>query len=493
LSTAASALTDPPKPNVPISEAIASLRSVQAAMTQGLAALDTSIKEVSKLNGYRLIGPLASAHKDLATQLPAARLQAARAEGALRAFLSFAGADGDRRYLLFSQNPDEIRPTGGFIGTFGVITANANGIALERYGSSDEWALDPAHAAAKVSSADAPVPFRIVSPPSNQLLLNSNATPDWPTDAKLAADMWVRGGEAPVDGVLSFTPDALARMLTVLGPVDVPDFNETVTAANLIERADFHTHQEPATSTAQRKRFISSVTGVVIQRLLHVPASKWVELSKVMAASFESRESLAWSSHTEVQSVLSEFGWDGAFTGAAGDFVGVSEFEFGAKNARALRRTYDHHVTLNANGSAKVDTTVTISNPSPFHPDYNINSLSYVVHYGPRGGVISDGTKTTDANESSLANQPAAAWLLAAPPGGQDTARVVWNVPGLLTRQPDGSMEYSLTWWHLPAHTGDVVNLKVDPPAGWRWKNASPPPLLPLNATYRHAWRLVRL
>jgi hypothetical protein len=493
LATAGAALTNPSDPTVPVSGALASLRSVQAAMDSGLKALDKSIDEVSKLNGYRLVGPLGKAHRDLVRRLPIVRAKADRADAGLRAFLEFAGANGDRRYLVLSQNPDEVRPTGGFIGTYGVVAATTRGIALERYGPAEGWTAAPEHAGAKVSSVDAPAPFRIVGPPSNQLLLNVNATSDWATSAELAASLWIRGGERPVDGVLSFTPDALARLLSVLGPVDVPDFNETVTGANVIARTDFHAHHDPADIGPGRKRFISSLVGVVLSRALEAPARQWPKLGQAMAASFDARESLAWSSHSDVQSVIDVFGWGGRFVGADGDFVGVSEFEYAAKNGRALRRTYDHHVTLRIDGSGTVDTTLTVSDPAPFDPSFNINSQSYVVLYGPRRALLAGGTRPTDAEEPSLAGQPAAGWLLAAAPGGTDTARVVWEVPaGLLARGSDGSMRYSLAWWHLPAHTGDIVHLRVDPPEGWRWAHSAPPNVIQLKDRYQGSWQLVR-
>src|SRR5207249_4693507 len=115
------------------------------------------------------------------------------------------------RYLLFSQNPDEVRPTGGFMGTYGVITAGPDGMALERYEGIEKWTL--AHPDVVVSLDQTSNPFAIYDPPLPQRLSNVNAVPDWPRAARLAMDLWRRGDEAPVDGVLSVTPAFLARVL----------------------------------------------------------------------------------------------------------------------------------------------------------------------------------------------------------------------------------------------------------------------------------------
>jgi hypothetical protein len=60
-----------------------------------------------------------------------------------------------------------------------------------------------------------------------------------------------------------------------------------------------------------------------------------------------------------------------------------SEFEYASKNGRDLRRTYDHDVQLNADGSARITTKVTIRNTGD-PGRFNEISLSCLSLYGPR-------------------------------------------------------------------------------------------------------------
>ena len=490
LTAAADAIIRPADPNSPVRHSLTSLTSVHAALVAGLQALDQSIVEVGRLDGYRLVGPLAPARAELAARLPAARAEAARAEAGLRAFLSFAGADGDRRYLVFSQNPDEVRPTGGFLGTYGVLNATQGGLAIARYGDIIPWFNAPEHAHAIVNSADAPVALRIINPPSAQTLANVNAGPDWPTAAQLALDLWAKGGEEPVDGVLSFAPDFLARMVGVLGPVDVSDFGETVTAENLVERIDYHTHHDPAATDVDRKRFATELVRLVLDKLLAAPATKFRALGQAAAKGFDNREAMAWSTDPSVVSVLHSLRWDGAFVGARGDFVASSDFEYAAKNGRALHRTFDHHVELHADGSARVTTTLTVANTAPPDP-LNIDSLSYVILYGPRGARLADTSDAQDGEEPPLAGQPGAGYLISALPLGEDHKTVVWDAPKFASLLADGSREFRLTWRVQPDHAGDMMRLRVDLPSGWRWRD-SPPSVIAGNGDFSGTWRLTR-
>nr|MBA3303124.1 DUF4012 domain-containing protein [Acidimicrobiia bacterium] len=410
-------------------------------------------------------------------------------EQGLTALMSFAGDSGPKRYLFLSQNPDEVRPTGGFIGTYGVLTAEGGQLTLERYDGIEEWIID--HPRAIVPQAEAGSPFRHRDPPIPRTIANVNSIPDWPRAAELAARLWKDGGEAPVDGVISFTPGFLARILSVVGPVSIPSYNETVTAANLHDRLDFQTHRATPPTGARAKDFVAVVAETIMQKLLEAPASQWEPLGSVMGQAFDAREALAWSTDPQVTAALADRGWDGRFRSTDGDFFYNSEFSYAAKNGRGIRRTYDHNVALRADGSARVTTTVTVTNTLPPDP-LNASTLAYLTLYGPKGAVVdqaaSDGFGFA---EPALAGHPAVAWFRAAAPGGgQATVKVVWEVPGLVKKTSNGELEYSLLWPHLPDHTGDVVNLSVDLPATWTWKGSPPPSQFSLDQEFSGSWRL---
>jgi len=55
-------------------------------------------------------------------------------------------------------------------------------------------------------------------------------------------------------------------------------------------------------------------------------------------------------------------GWQGSPPTGNGDFFYDSEFEYGAKSGRGLKRTFDQQVSLRSDGSARVATTITIDN-----------------------------------------------------------------------------------------------------------------------------------
>lgn len=489
LVDAADTIVNPAEQSLPISAAMDNLRSTQQSLGPAVAAISEATDDVGRMRGRFLLGPLARARDDLADRLPRIRDRAVSAEQGLTALMQFAGDSAPKRYLFLSQNPDEVRPTGGFIGTYGVLTAERGQMRLERYQAIEEWTRSRPQA--DVPTEQAGSPFRFHNPPLRRTLGNVNAIPDWPQVAQLAAGLWKAGGEPPVDGVISFTPGFMARVLAVVGPVSIASHGETVTAENLHDKLDYYTHQLAAPTGTNPKDFVAVVAEAVMRKLLDAPASQWEPLGRAMGQAFDAREAVGWSADAQVQRTLADRGWDGAFPSTDGDFFYNAEFQYVAKNGRGIRRAYDHHVALRPDGSARITTTLTVTNTLPPDP-MNASTLAYLTVYGPKNAVLDQGASDAFGfKEPTLAGHPAYGWFrAAAPSGGQATLKVVWDVPGLTRQVGSGSWEYSLHWMHLPDHRGDVVNLHVELPPAWRWSGEPPPAQFPLDQEVRGTWRL---
>lgn len=475
-----------------ISDSLQELNRLQSALAAALGTLLQATNQVATLNGKRLLGPLGSAHAALVARLPRMIDRASAAEGGLRAFIVFAGGTGPRRYLFLSQNPDEVRPTGGYIGTYGVLTATAGHIQLGSYGDMNTWYLT--HPKAQVPIAQAPTASQILL--ATQTIANSNESPDWPTDAQLAVQLWAKGGEPSVDGVLSFTPEFMARLLGVLGPVAVPSYGETVTSANLIQRVDYWTHLANVPQVGGRKQFVSDLAKAVMDKLSSASSGELQPLARAAAKGFATGEAMAWSSDPAVDVTLAHDAWDHAFppAQATGDFFFDSEFEFAAKNGDGLIRTFTHTVTLRADGSGDSATTMLMHNTRPTDPGgaYNEPTFNYIVDYGPGGATLAKGSDVPYyASEPNLGGHALDDWFGEIDPLGTETTHVVFHVPHLLTHVSGHLWEYSLDWLRLPSHAGDTLQLQVILPPGWHWEGAPPPSTIPLDRDVHESWQLL--
>ncbi|MEY2441346.1 MAG: hypothetical protein QOJ46_772 [bacterium] len=475
---------------------IGDMRRMQDALSGAETTLTAAIGRIDAVRRSSLVGPVGTSVTRARRELAHARGQAVAGGQALSAAIAFAGGTGPRRYLLLSQNPAELRPTGGFIGSYGVLVVRNGQLRLTRYRSIESWYFK--HRRAIVPAAAAPRALRLPSKPIAQTLANANAAGDWPAAARLASRLWRDGGEAPVDGVISFTPALVARMLAALGPQRVPGYREVVTSTNVVALLDRYTHtgararridRRPFGSlraAAARKRFIGLLAARLMRRVNAAP-TRSLSLARAIVRGLDLREGMAWSSDPALASVLRARRWDGAVPAVSGDYAYDGEFQYAVKNGQGLHRRFDHDVELHADGSARITTTVTVANTL----SNGMDSYSYMTLYGPRGATLLPESDPPTGGEPSIAGHPAAGWLRDAPSWGTASLRVIWQVPDLLIRR-DRRLIYKLLWMHIPAHRGDVLNLRVTPPRGWRWATRPPPATHRLSADVQGAWSLTR-
>jgi hypothetical protein len=245
-----------------------------------------------------------------------------------------------------------------------------------------------------------------------------------------------------------------------------------------------------------RKEFVSTLAEAVVRELLAAPASGWQPLATAAAHGFNAAEAMAWSTDVDVATALGHHGWDHAFPAATatGDFSFDSEFEFVAKNGRGLRRTFDHHVTIRADGSGQSATTLTIRNSEPprLFGQANLGDASYTVVYAPGGARLDPSSDSPYyAYEATVNGHPAEGWLMIVDPLATQRLNVVWDVPGLLRPLGRNRWVYDLDWRALPAHGGDVLQLRFTLPPGWRWQGAMPPATVRLTRDFSGSWTLV--
>ncbi len=127
---------------------------------------------------------------------------------------------------MVSQDGAELRPTGGWAGSFGIVDVGASGVKLESY--QDVFVLPEP-------------PVRVV-PPLGALqstkfnFRNANWWIDFPTSAEAMLGFWNACRQQPVDGIVLVDTVVMADLLRVLGPVTVPLHKETFTSENLLGR-----------------------------------------------------------------------------------------------------------------------------------------------------------------------------------------------------------------------------------------------------------------
>ena len=424
---------------------------LQAVTTQ-LAEVDTTVRrtrsELTAIRDDRLVGQVREAVVRLRGQIDELAELTSAAERAGRLLPPLLGVDGPRRYLLVSQNPAELRATGGMFGAYALIEANKGRLKMGAQGSTASLGMftRPLKVPAEVQALWGDLPGIYPA--------DVNLTPHFPTAAALYRDMYRRSAGHPVDGVLAVDPVALSYLLQATGPVRVPSGVE-LTADNAVKTllSDTYQRMEPDDQDA----FFSAAAAAVFDALFvrNIPPRG---LLAAFDRSVTERRILFWSARPEEQRTFGDSRMAGTLPEQdAVPTVGVFLNDgSGAKLGYYLRQSADLVVgECQGEGRRELSLRVTLRSTAPASglsrsvlglarsgDPYTVRTLVSV--YGPAGGTVLDtrldGAETAVATGTQRRRQVATVNVEIGP-GGSKTLEV-----SLLTGKTDsGDAELWLT------------------------------------------------
>lgn len=134
------------------------------------------------------------------------------------ALLKLLGDRYPHRYLVLLQNNNEIRPTGGFIGSYALIDVNEG--YIENLSVHDVYDIDGSYG----GIIEPPEEFKAFT--SNWRFRDSNYSQDFPTSAKKARWFLEKEGGPSVDTVIAINQGLLKDLLEISGPVQVGNFGK---------------------------------------------------------------------------------------------------------------------------------------------------------------------------------------------------------------------------------------------------------------------------
>lgn len=277
--------------------------------------------------------PIASAARDLRSELDAAASQLYGGDKVLQLVGDLTAPGTHARILVLSQDTMELRATGGYIGSFGVVDFDGGTARLERY-DSFESLPDPQPA------VQGPGQFAA----GRWALENVNWWPDFPTTAAAAKDMFRRQGGGDVDAVVAVTEDTMARLVGVLGPIRVPGYERPVTEQGFAQRVLYEVELKRPQDNP-RKRFLTELSKIVFNRLLSLDPDEVSPVVDALRASVRLGDVQVWFSDPARQRLVAGSAWSGELPKTDDDFLMLVDTNMTASKANAdLIRTVDYRV-----------------------------------------------------------------------------------------------------------------------------------------------------
>lgn len=265
-----------------------------------------------------------------------------------------AGLGQEKNYLLLFQNNMELRPTGGFIGSYGLITVkNGEIIKLQ---TDDIYNLDK-YSKDKLTVA-APWPMTAYNNQKYLFLRDANWSPDWPTAAKQINWFWEverKNASLPpveLDGVIAITPDFIANFLEATGSITVDGvtFDHKNFAIELEQAVEFD-YVEKGIATSERKGIIGDLAQEMLKRALASSPRKMLDLWLIMKKNINEKQIIVWLADQELQGYVAKENWSGEVRSAESDYLYVVDANLAAlKTDQVMKRNINYFLTQDASG-----------------------------------------------------------------------------------------------------------------------------------------------
>lgn len=295
------------------------------------------------------------------------------------------GRDAPRRYLVVFQNSNELRPTGGFMGSFAELTIHRG--AVERLVVPPGGAYDiQGQQTALVLPPD---PLRLIA--GRWQFHDANWFPDFPTSAKKIQWFYEKSGGPSTDGVIAVNSTVLPELLRIVGPITIPDgrsfSSDTVLAAMQNEV------ESPAAREGGRpKALVGELAAIIMERLAQLPADRFLPAAEVLGSALRSKRILLYSTDSGIQEVIARQNWDGGIPQGEGDFLGLVTANIGGeKTDTVIDEVVEHESAIAADGTV-TDTVVVRRTHAGLRgaSHTGVRNYSYLRLYVPKGSALVD-------------------------------------------------------------------------------------------------------
>lgn len=227
---------------------------------------------------------------------------------------------GQKIYLLIFQNNDELRATGGFIGTYGVLKTD-NG-KITQLNIQSIYQLE----GQIFNQIAAPGPFQ----PDIQKwgIRDANWFADFPTSARKLLQFFESGSQT-ADGVISVTPQLFENILKLTGPIDMPDYNVTLTPENFQQVVQFKTSVDYDKTLNQPKKFLADLAPRLLNKLAGLGKDQWIVLFQDIENSLQGKQLLLYSQDQNVEQQIGDLGFAGSIKQTDYDYLDIVNSNLG--------------------------------------------------------------------------------------------------------------------------------------------------------------------
>lgn len=297
--------------------------------------------------------------------------------------IDFLGDKNLKKYLLVFQNDNELRASGGFMGSLAIVdfkNGNLANITIPPGGTYDLRA-------GLTKLLQAPEPLRLVNPQWE--FQDTNWWPSWPASASNIAYFYNKSDGATIDGVIAVNSDWLGKLLEVVGPIDLPDYQKTITAENFEMELQKSVEIE-YTDKKQPKKILSDLAPKLLANILEASPDKMLSLASIFNQGLKEKDIQLYMINEDEEKFVLDNNWGGQMKEAQKDYLSVVATNIGGgKTDNVIKQEIYHQASILADGSVIDNLVISRSHFGPIDDNFtNVPNRSFIRVYVPLGSQL---------------------------------------------------------------------------------------------------------
>lgn len=225
----------------------------------------------------------------------------------------------ENHLLLAFQNPSEIRPSGGFIGSYADVVFSAGNI--KRIDVRDIY--DP----------DGQLDLKVIPPKQLQLITSRWGARDanwffsWPESARkviefLEASKIYSEQSIKFSGAIALNIKIIEDLLTITGPVFLEEYNLNIDKTNFLFEVQKEVEAGKDKQAGQPKKILKVLTPIIFDRIQKLSLEKQNEIFEHLTERIKEKDVMFYFKDKRLEQFFEHYGFNGEVAGLPDNFSG---------------------------------------------------------------------------------------------------------------------------------------------------------------------------
>jgi hypothetical protein len=312
-------------------------------------------------------------------------------------------------YLLILQNNHELRPSGGFVGTYGILEIHSGDIS--RLETHDIYHLDMPASLDESFNVQPPEAIRKYLGLDRWFMRDANWSPDWPSSALnlqwfYEREMIASGREDEIidfSGVIAINPKLVIDFLGLIGPVKIADkiYDEN----NFMEILQYEVEvafREDGIPEWERKEVIGDILKEIKENVFDLDSHLWADAIDILKDNVRKKDVLVYLNDDHGQKISSILNWSGEVKDALSDYLMIVDANMAAfKTDRVMHKEINYYLKEEVDGRLRARLEISYRNDGWF--DWQTTRYrSFTRAYVPYGSILLPGSLGDSSSDKEI-------------------------------------------------------------------------------------------